>query len=162
MIRCVLVFIYEFREQLLEKLKMTRKYPSWLTALCLVAAIFFSISPNISAHHGSPANPPGGIPPSGNGIEGFWLGALDAGTFKLRLLMKFSRTPDGKLTGLLDSLDQSAKDIPMDTVSFQDGSLHVGMKSLGASYDGKMSADGTQITGEFTQGAKLPLTLKRI
>ena len=77
--------------------------------------------------------------------------------------MKFSRTPDGKLKGLLDSVDQGANDIPMDVVTFQNGALHVEMKSLGATYDGKLSADGTQITGEFTQGgAKLPLDLKRI
>jgi hypothetical protein len=95
-------------------------------------------------------------------VEGFWAGALDTGAFKLRLVMKFSRTPDGKLRGSLDSLDQGANDIPMSVVTFQDGALHVEMKSLGATYDGKLSADGTQLTGEFTQGAKLPLDMKRI
>src|SRR5229473_8212050 len=96
-------------------------------------------------------------------VEGFWAGALDAGTFKLRLVMKFSRTPDGKLKGSLDSLDQGANDIPMSVVTFQNGALHVEMKSLGATYDGKLSAEGTQITGEFMQGgAKLPLDLRRI
>jgi uncharacterized protein len=95
-------------------------------------------------------------------VEGFWAGALDAGASKLRLVMKFSRTPDGKLQGTLDSLDQGANDIPMSLVTFQNGTLHVEMKSLGATYDGKLSADGTRITGEFVQGVKLPLDLKRI
>jgi hypothetical protein len=96
-------------------------------------------------------------------VEGFWAGALDTGAFKLRLVMKFSRTPDGKLKGLLDSVDQGASDIPMDVVTFQNDALHVEIKNLGAMYDGKLSADGTQITGEFMQGgAKLPLDLKRI
>ena len=96
-------------------------------------------------------------------VEGFWAGALDTGAFKLRLVMKFSRTADGKLKGLLDSLDQGANDIPMSVVTFQNGALHVEMKSLGATYDGKLSAEGTQITGEFMQGgAKLPLDLRRI
>jgi len=73
------------------------------------------------------------------------------------------RTADGKLKGLLDSLDQGANDIPMSVVTFQNGALHVEMKSLGATYDGKLSAEGTQITGEFMQGgAKLPLDLRRI
>ena len=44
---------------------------------------------------------------------------------KRRLVMKFSRTPDGKLTGLLDSLDQRANDILMSLVTFQNGALHV-------------------------------------
>ena len=96
-------------------------------------------------------------------VEGFWAGALDTGAFRLRLVLKFSRTPDGKLKGTLDSVDQGANDIPMTVVTFQNGALHVEMKSLGATYDGKLSPDGTQITGEFMQGgAKLPLDLKRI
>src|SRR5213594_1958484 len=99
---------------------------------------------------------------SNQSIEGIWQGALDAGAFKLRLLMKFSHTADGKLKGLLDSLDQGASDIPMDVVTFQNGVLHVELKSIGAAYDGKLSADGTPISGEFFQGSKLPLELKRI
>jgi len=74
---------------------------------------------------------PGAAAQSQN-VEGFWAGALDAGTFKLRLVMKFSRTPDGKLKGSLDSLDQGANDIPMSAVTFQNGALHVEMKSIGA------------------------------
>ena len=70
-------------------------------------------------------------------------GLLGTGIFKLRPVMKFSRTPEGKLTGLLDSLDQSANDIPMSLVTFQNGALHVEMKTLGATYDGKLNADRT-------------------
>jgi len=96
-------------------------------------------------------------------VEGIWAGALDTGTFKLRLVMKFSRTPDGKLKGTLDSLDQGANDIPMSAVTFQDGALHVELKSLEATYDSKLSADGQQLTGEFAQGGvKLTLDMKRV
>lgn len=141
---------------------MMRKYSNWLTALCMIAVICFFLGRSASAHRPRPTTRSWETQQSGQSIEGFWQGALDTGSFKLRLLMKFSRTPDGKLKGLLDSLDQGANDIPMDTVDFQEGNLHVEMKNLRASYDGKLSADGTQIVGEFTQGAKLPLTLKRI
>jgi len=127
---------------------MNRKYSSHLTTLLIIATMLIVGSHSASAQSQS--------------VEGFWAGALDAGTFKLRLVMKFSRTPDGKLKGSLDSLDQGANDIPMSVVTFQNGALHVEMKTIGATYDGKLSADGTQITGEFTQGSKLPLDLKRI
>ena len=138
---------------------MMRKYSTPLAALGLIAAIIFFPGHNTSARRRFPATR---VQQSSQSIEGFWQGALDTCIFKLRLLMKFSRTPDGKLKGLLDSLDQGANDIPMDTVDFQDGSLHMEIKSLRASYDGKLSTDGTEIVGEFTQGSKLPLTLKRI
>ena len=95
-------------------------------------------------------------------VEGIWQGALDAGVAKLRLVMKFSRKPDGQWTGTLDSLDQGVNDIPMSAVTFQDGKLHVEIKSIGAAYDASLSADGNELQGNFTQGAKLPLDLKRI
>ena len=127
---------------------MNRKYCLRFLAFLIIASVLVVVGHNASAQSQS--------------VEGFWAGALDTGAVKLRLVMKFSRTPDGKLKGLLDSVDQDASDIPMDVVTFQNGALHVEMKNLGATYDGKLSADGTQITGEFMQGVKLPLDLKRI
>src|SRR5260370_18417022 len=128
---------------------MNRKFSSYLVTLMILAMLL------VIGSHAATAQ--------SQSVEGFWAGALDTGAFKLRLVMKFSRTPDGKLKGLLDSLDQGANDIPMSVVIFQNGALHVEMKSLGAIYDGKLSTYGTQITGEFMQGgAKLPLDLRRI
>jgi pimeloyl-ACP methyl ester carboxylesterase len=127
---------------------MNRKYSLHFVTFLIIATMLVVGSPGASAQSQS--------------VEGFWAGALDAGTFKLRLVMKFSRTPDGKLKGSVDSLDQGVNDIPMSVVTFQNGALHVEMKSVGATYDGKLSADGMQITGEFTQGGKIPLDLKRI
>ena len=127
---------------------MNRKYSLLFLTFLIIATLLVAVGRNAAAQSQS--------------VEGFWAGALDAGAFKLRLVMKFSHTPDGKLKGTLDSVDQGAHDIPMDVVTFQNGALHVEMKSLGATYDGKLNGDGTQITGEFTQGTKLPLDLKRI
>jgi hypothetical protein len=39
--------------------------------------------------------------------------------------------------------------------------LHFEMKQIGASYDGKMSRDGSQFEGEFKQGGTIPLMLKK-
>ena len=94
--------------------------------------------------------------------EGVWQGSLEAGGIKLRLVIKLSRKPDGKWTGTLDSLDQGANDIPMSLVTFQDGKLHIEMKTIGATYDATLTADGNELHGQFNQGAALPLDFNRI
>src|SRR4030095_3070982 len=87
------------------------------------------------------ASPPGG--------ECDWFGALDAGSFKLRLVLKVSKSADVKLTATLDSLDQNAKDLVVDTITFEQGTLKFEMKALNASYVGSLSKDGAQLTGQF-------------
>jgi pimeloyl-ACP methyl ester carboxylesterase len=96
------------------------------------------------------------------GVEGDWFGALDVGSFKLRLVLKVSKSADGKLTATLDSLDQNAKDLVVDTITFEQGTLKFEMKALNASYVGSLSKDGAQLTGQFTQGGVLPLDFKRV
>ncbi|MDQ1728285.1 MAG: uncharacterized protein QOD33_410 [Pyrinomonadaceae bacterium] len=96
------------------------------------------------------------------GIEGNWQGALDVGNFKLRLVLKISQAADGTLKATMDSLDQSAKDLVVDTISFQAGLLKFEMKALNASYSGTLSKDGTQLSGQFTQGAVYSLDFTRI
>jgi pimeloyl-ACP methyl ester carboxylesterase len=97
-----------------------------------------------------------------SGVEGNWQGALEVSAFKLRLVLKISKTPEGKLTATVDSLDQGAKDLVVDTITFQDGTLRFEMKALSASYVGTLSKDGTALTGQFTQGGVLPLDFKRV
>ncbi len=95
------------------------------------------------------------------GIEGIWLGTLDANGVKLRLVLKVSKCPGGKFWGKLDSLDQGANDLPIDTLSFDAGRLRFEMRALGASFEGTMNKDGTEISGQFQQGGSLPLIFKR-
>src|SRR6185503_14508479 len=97
------------------------------------------------------------------GVEGNWQGALDVGAFKLRLVLKIAKSADGKLTATVDSLDQNAKDLVVDTITFQDATLNFEMKALGASYVGTLGKDSSQLTGKFTQGgAVFPLDFKRV
>jgi pimeloyl-ACP methyl ester carboxylesterase len=97
-----------------------------------------------------------------SGVEGNWQGALDVGNFKLRLVLKISRAADGTLKATVDSLDQSAKDLVVDTITFQDGTLKFEMKALSASFSGNLSKDGAELTGQFTQGRVFPLDFKRV
>ena len=94
--------------------------------------------------------------------EGDWRGTLDAGAAKLDLVLHIVKK-DGTLTATLDSPDQGATGLAVDSIAVSGKSLKFEMKSLGADYEGMFSSDGSQIEGEFRQqGQRLPLTFKRV
>lgn len=94
--------------------------------------------------------------------EGDWKGTIDAGGAKLDLVLHVSKK-DGALSATLDSPDQGATGLTIDSITVTGTSLRFEMKSLGANYEGVISADGSQIEGQFSQqGARLPLTFKRM
>jgi uncharacterized protein len=94
------------------------------------------------------------------GIEGNWVGVLAE---KLRLVLKISRGADGKLKAALDSIDQGAKDLTVDTIEFADRKLRFEMKALGASFEGTLDEDGEELKGNFKQGSSpFPLVFKRV
>lgn len=93
-------------------------------------------------------------------IEGIWQGALSVSGIQLRLVVKIHKHPDSTLTGTMDSIDQGAKNIPIDQVTFKDNVLHLELKSIGGVYEGKRNRAGTAFVGEWQQsGNSLPLTL---
>jgi pimeloyl-ACP methyl ester carboxylesterase len=95
-------------------------------------------------------------------LIGTWEGTLDAGTAKLRLVLHINAAKDGALVGRLDSPDQGASDLPIDSLSVAGTTLKFEMKSLGATYEGKLDGEASQIVGQFNQGGNaFPLTFKR-
>ena len=95
-------------------------------------------------------------------IDGIWLGTLDAGATKLRLVLKIANGPDG-LTASLQSPDQSQQWLPANSATRSGDSLNFTIESLGVVYDGKIDAGLNSIDGTFTQGGRpLPLALKRV
>jgi len=96
------------------------------------------------------------------GIEGDWAGVLDIGAIQLRVALHLTRAADGSLTGALDSLDQGANGIPLSNVTENGGSLLIEIKAVGATYKAEWNADGSQISGTFSQGGRdLPLAFHR-
>lgn len=94
--------------------------------------------------------------------DGDWKGTIEAAGTRLDLVLHVTKK-DGALSATLDSPDQGATGLAIDSISLTGKSLKFEMKSLGASYEGVFSADGSQIGGEFSQqGVKLPLTFKRV
>jgi len=96
------------------------------------------------------------------GIAGSWLGAVPAGG-GLQLHVQFNITSGASgLSATMDSPDQGAKGIPVTTVTFSAGALHLEVASAGGKYDGTLDAAGTVITGTWSQGgAGIPLVLHR-
>ena len=96
-------------------------------------------------------------------IEGDWQGTLKAGEAELRLVVHLAADGHGGFRGTLDSLDQGAMGIPIGSVSLKAGKLNWTVSSLGASYEGKVGADGTLTRGTFVQmGQAFPLDFKRV
>jgi hypothetical protein len=94
-------------------------------------------------------------------VAGDWIGTLDAGV-KLRLAFHLKIGDEGKLTATLDSPDQGATGIPIETATFVDGTLRLELPALHASFDGRLDEAAHKIAGTWTQGgASLPLVLMR-
>jgi len=92
------------------------------------------------------------------GLEGAWQGSLQG---MMRLIIHIERTPDGKLKGAMNSPDQGAMGIPIDTLIATADSLRFRMRRIGGEYVARrVSADS--LDGVWRQaGMMLPLTLKR-
>jgi uncharacterized protein (TIGR03435 family) len=93
-------------------------------------------------------------------ITGTWQGTLSAGR-DLRTVVKISKT-GADLQAVLFSIDQGGGSLPTSNVTFQGSTIKFSIPGVGATFEGKLSADGSSITGTMTQGDRpLPLNLKR-
>jgi hypothetical protein len=95
-------------------------------------------------------------------LAGTWLGPLKIGAIELRLALKIAVDETGKMTATLDSIDQGAKDMPVDAITLVDGALTAELKLIGGKFVGKLDEQAGQIVGTWTQGpGSLPLVLKK-
>ena len=95
-------------------------------------------------------------------IDGAWMGLLDTGAIKLRVVFHIVNTEDG-LTATMDSPDQGAKGLPVTSVTRDGAALKMEAKQLGGVFEGRIAADRSSIEGTWTQsGASLLLALKPV
>ena len=93
-------------------------------------------------------------------LKGDWIGLLDAGAAKLKLILHFTANEDGTWRGTMDSPDQAANGLKIDVITVEGQTLKFVMHIIGASYEGRLN--GGDITGKFTQGGMtFPLNFKR-
>ena len=93
-------------------------------------------------------------------VAGDWQGTLHMGS-GIRVILRISKTDAGVLAANLYSIDGDPHRIPVTSITVRDGVLKFSVDSLNASYEGKLSADGSSIAGTFTQGGTLPFDLQR-
>jgi hypothetical protein len=93
-------------------------------------------------------------------LVGTWQGTLQAGR-ELRIVVKVEKT-DAAVKASFYSIDQGSQPMPISTIALKDSAVNYAVPGIGGAFDGKMSADGNTITGNWKQGEKpLPLVLTR-
>ncbi|HEY3974851.1 MAG TPA: alpha/beta fold hydrolase [Candidatus Sulfotelmatobacter sp.] len=94
-------------------------------------------------------------------VSGDWQGTLNAGGQDLHLVLHITRAADNSLKATLDSIDQGANGIPVNSVSIKDSKLSLDVTAVHGTYEGKVAPDGKTISGTWTQGTPLSLEFKR-
>ncbi len=124
--------------------------------LTIAAAILLAVGASFGAQT-HPATPAPVTP-----LSGSYAGMLQAGEAQLHLLLHLSRSGNGSLHATLDSLDQAVYAIEATSVSQSGSILKLDVISVGAHFEGKISADHATIDGTWRQGnAELPLVFHR-
>ena len=92
-------------------------------------------------------------------IEGFWQGDLQVrANMAITIVFHVFAKPDGALAATMDVPAQQAKDLPVDTVSLDEGQLRLEIKAVGGVFEGQLNQDESTIVGQWTQGGgSLPL-----
>ena len=96
-------------------------------------------------------------------VEGDWQGTLKAGAAELRLVLHVLKDEKGGLKATLDSVDQNLHGLPVTSINFADSNLKFEMQKIESSYEGKVNADRSSISGSWTQrGSSFPLDFTRV
>lgn len=94
-------------------------------------------------------------------LVGNWQGTLEAGK-GLRTVIKVTKD-DGKLKGVMYSVDQGGQPLPMTSIALDGKAVSFGIKMLDVSYAGTLNPDGNSISGSATQnGQTHTLNLVRV
>ena len=95
-------------------------------------------------------------------VAGTWNGTMEAGPQTLRIVFHIVAGADGALTATMDSPDQGQTGMPINGVTFDGSVLRLTLDYAGASFEGTMTADGSAIDGNWSQGgASLPLRMTK-
>ena len=97
-------------------------------------------------------------PPRFVGKEELWLGELNAGLTKLRILIHLGKNADKKDIATFDSLDQGQNGLVFDGVTITDKKVRLESTQLKVVYEGTFDAERKELKGSWKQGL-IPLTL---
>jgi uncharacterized protein len=97
--------------------------------------------------------------PQEENLTGNWLGTLKISTVELRVVFKITKNETGSLKAVLDSPDQGAFGIAVDSVVFKDPYVKFTVPAVNGFFEGDFQQDS--IVGKWTQGMPIPLVLKK-
>jgi len=93
-------------------------------------------------------------------IDGAWIGTVDTGAIRLRVVFRVVNTDEG-LKATLDSPDQGLAGMPTSAVKRDGASLRIEVSTIGGVFEGTIAGDLASIDGKWLQGgAAMPLLLK--
>ena len=105
--------------------------------------------------------PPPINPPITKELEGTWQGSLEDAGRSVRLLVTMSNQANGTAVGTIVSPEGSGVEIPI-AITQKGLNVTIGVPSVGASFVGAMNPEGTELSGQWTQGPlNGPLTFHR-
>src|SRR5438046_1786588 len=90
--------------------------------------------------------------PSALDLVGKWRGAVEFGKFKFKLSLKVTKTDAGRLAVTLEIPEQGVKDMPVAALLFNNPDVRLEIDQIGTAYNGKLSEDRNEISGEFEEG----------
>lgn len=91
-------------------------------------------------------------------LAGRWEGAIEVGGHSIRVVFRI----DAAGQAVMDSPDQGATGLPVESVTYDDPYAIFEMPVAGGRFEGVRSSDGARLEGELVQGAtRMPLTLTR-
>lgn len=94
-------------------------------------------------------------------LAGDWKGTLNVQGQSLRLVFHLKKGAAGAYTGTVDSIDQNALAIPVQDIYLTDQNVRLQASTIGGVFTGKILKSGDEITGEWWQGPRAPLILKK-
>jgi hypothetical protein len=103
---------------------------------------------------------PKASPAVGSEFVGTWQGTIAVGP-GLRVALTIANGAAGAEASMV-SIDQGGSQIPVSGITQQGKKLSLTINAVGGGFEGEISADGTELKGNFTQmGNTVPLTLKK-
>jgi hypothetical protein len=96
-------------------------------------------------------------------LDGDWEGSLQVPNGALfPLVFHFKNQPDRMVAATMDSPGRNAMAMPLNSVRQTDQKVEFGMKIAGASFQGSLNKESTELAGQFTtEAGSTPMTLRK-